>query len=231
MLRCAHCELPKEEHELFEVISKEGIVRVCKDCAQREEIPIIKTSRKISGLSKKRESVYERLSRIAKFNSRIQRTEEEREFMRRQDAKLKRIADENFRKNIIDEPKPDFLIDNFHWKIMRVRRLKHLTQAQLAKEISEPEAAIKAIEKGVLSRGSHKLIEKIEDYFGIRITYPEFREKIKSRTEIEFDPVTTKKLTIADLKEMQGNPNQDIKDLGEDLIFEDDDDLEFEEED
>ena len=50
--------------------------------------------------------------------------------------------DKNYKEKVGEDlskkPRAD-LVDNFHWIIMRARRMKKLTQAQFAKEIGESE--------------------------------------------------------------------------------------------
>ena len=161
---CFNCGISEESVKLFNAIGKEWIIKICGDCALRENIPIIKKSeisKDVQFNVNKKESVYERLSRLSGFKHKEQKSEKEIEQLKKQDTILKEIINKNYYKNISNEPKPDFLINNFHWRIMRARRLKHLTQEQLAKKINEPEVAIKTIEKGILPRGCDNVIIKI----------------------------------------------------------------------
>lgn len=227
---CFNCEISGEKAKLFTAISKEGIVKVCKECAEKNNLPILKDVSKLPNQDPPpRESVYKRLSRIAGVTPKIKKPEAQEEARKKQDEKLKKIAEKNYLTKISDEPKPDFLIDNFHWKIMRARRLRHISQGQLAKAIAEPEIAVKMIEKGILSRGNYDLISKIEDHLGIKITKEEFTGRIEEeRKKIGFDPISTRKLTISDLKEIQGGETpmksefQEETDLEEDILQIDD---------
>lgn len=238
---CFNCGISEEKARLFDVITKEGIVKMCKKCASNEDIPLIKKRPKNSYFAynkfNKRETVYERLSRISGVDSKNRKSEKEKAELKKQETTLKDLVDKNYQKNISKEPKPDFLINNFHWIIMRKRRLKHITQEQLAKAINEPKAAIRMIEKGILPRGVYNLIEKLEKYFDVRLTQKEFSKKIEIKPKkIGFDSITTKNLTISDLREMQRKKETKIfegkKDLDEEnenlleegnhnLIFED----------
>jgi len=212
---CFNCGISEEKTKLFDSISKEGIVKICKECASKDNIPIIKKRPENSYFSRnnltKKESVYERLSRISGVKPRNIKSEEEEKLLKKQEIALKNIVDKNYYKQISNEPKPDFLIDNFHWVIMRRRRAKHITQEQLAREINEPEKAIKMIEKGIIPRGVYDLIEKIEKYLDIIITKKEFSKQIENKPKkIGFDTITTKNLTISDLKEMQKQKEKNL---------------------
>jgi len=219
MDECFNCGISEEKTKLFDAISAEGIAKVCEECAKNENIPLIKKPLGNTLPKKKRESVYARVSRMSGFDSRI-KIPKKTESLKKQDTSLKEIIDKNYYNQISNEPKPDFLIDNFHWIIMRARRRKHLTQAQLAKEIKEPETAIKVIEKGIIPRGIYDLIKKLEKYLSIRIVKKEFKEKMESsEKKISFDPITTKSLTIEDLREMRKKEQEEID---EEPLFEDD---------
>jgi len=108
---------------------------------------------------------------------------------------------------------------------MRARRAKKLTQKQFAEAIEESEEAIKMAEKGVLPKDDFVLVNKIENYLGIRIKDESARERsfdeevnqVKEEfvhnveeDKIKFDDVTTKTLTIADLQEMKKKREEEI---------------------
>lgn len=61
------------------------------------------------------------------------------------------------------------LIDNFHWKIMRVRREKGLNRKQVAQAIGESEESIKKIEYGELISDDYILVTKLENYLNISL--------------------------------------------------------------
>ena len=66
------------------------------------------------------------------------------------------------------QPHPD-LIDNFHWTIQRVKRIKRITREQFAKGIGESEVNVKMIEQGFLPENDYRIINKIEGYLGISL--------------------------------------------------------------
>ena len=61
------------------------------------------------------------------------------------------------------------LVDNFHWEIVNVRKLKNMTRKQLAQAVNESEEAIKMIENGILQSDNYILINKIQSYLGINL--------------------------------------------------------------
>lgn len=126
----------------------------------------------------------------------------------KEDSALRKIADKNFEKkvSIQRKPRPD-LIDNFHWVIMRVRRSKKITQEQFAREISEPLAAIKMAEEGILPERDYTLIKKIENYLGVvlikeELPKPEQRMPTPQKS-LNFDLHSSRNLTIADLRRIK----------------------------
>lgn len=61
------------------------------------------------------------------------------------------------------------LIDNFHWEILRIRKLKSITRKQLAKMTGESEETIKMIENAILPHDNYILINKIQSALGINL--------------------------------------------------------------
>ena len=86
--------------------------------------------------------------------------------------------------------------------------MKKLTQAQLATQIAESEAAIKMAEQGVLPEDDYRLVNKLENYLGIKIIRPEFVEKVRPPTSrrLSFEMDEAKILTIDDLRRLKEEP-------------------------
>ena len=130
--------------------------------------------------------------------------------MQKDDATLRKIVDKNFKKNftIQRKPRPD-LVDNFHWVITRFRRMKKVTQEQLARDISEPVAAVQMAEQGILPEKDYVLVKKLENYLGIVLIKEEAKAEEQTEnktTEIKtlaFEPHGSKTLTIADLRKIK----------------------------
>lgn len=103
-----------------------------------------------------------------------------------------------------------WLTRNFHWIIMRARRLKHITQEELAKSVGESEKTIKDIEKGIISKYNFQLINKIENHLRIKLMIMNNKSLINPaqakeqfKETMNFDKKTTEHLTISDLYEMK----------------------------
>lgn len=226
MAECIKCEISDEKAILYDAISKEGIVKICRRCNLEENLPLVHQIKKEGGIERER-NVYERLSRYAGINPEEHRKkfkegrEIKEDLTEKQNKTLKEIVNENYKKKIPKEkPKRDDLIYNFHWVIMRERRKRKLTQSQLAHEIQESEQAVKMIEQGYLpEEGANKLILKLEGFLKINISKKpisvsdetRYREIDPTKIQIErefqkevnFDTITTKHLTISDLKRMK----------------------------
>lgn len=225
MVECFLCGLSDKE-ALVDVISEDGIKKICRDCLKKENLPVIKKAYFIE--SGKRQSVYERLSRAAGISPNKTRIKESYE-LKKQEENLRSLVDKNYLKGFQGlqvQDEDENLVRNFHWIMMRVRRLKHLSQKQLADAIFEPEAAIKMAEQGILPKDGYKLIRKIENYLGVSLMKrdenleykpirkfgseikgiisqpPEIKEETKG-TEIDFSSSEIKDLTIGDLRAMK----------------------------
>lgn len=227
MAECYRCGVSDEEERLFNAISNKGVVKICRNCSEREEWPLIQPV----DLNKPErvQSIYERLSAMAKIDPEKHRkmiSEKQMEdeakkrrnlFSKEQDATLKQIIDRNFEKKKIQSRED--LIPNFHWVIMRNRRLKKLSQKQLAENIGEPESLIKSAEEGVILNNTDVFLKKLENYLGIKIRKGENqylsedsakKEAIeKLEKEGNFDRDTAESLTIADLQEIKKKKESD----------------------
>ncbi len=235
-MRCAICGVSGDKVRLFEAISlkEKGIIKICEACSKRENIPIVKrpTTFQLKKAEKSTQSskVYDMLADARKQKSNF-KSDVIKEFEKKQeDVNLKKIVDRNYEKFVPLEkkPRPD-LVDNFHWIIMRARRLRKLTQEQLAQELSESEAAIKMAEQGILPEDDHRLVSKLESFLGINLrkgtgkksdeikkyverAYSGIPEEAPTRI-IKFDPVMAKNITIADLRKMKEEVSEG-KELG-----------------
>lgn len=206
MAECYRCGVSDDKAQLFEAISKEGIVHVCRKCSFYDNLPMLRSGPE--GVERKM-SVYERLSRMAGIDRK--RTAPKSDLVRKQETTLRELVDKNFEERVKKQTKKrEDLIDNFHWAIMRTRRAKKLMQKQLADAISEPEKAIILAEQGVVPE-DNVLIKKIENYLRIKL----LKESGKKENPgiLKFDSETTKALTIADLNKMEKReqPTKELK--------------------
>ncbi len=233
MEECFSCGVSEKKTLLSDAISEKGIVKICRKCSFKEEVLIIKKPSFDFEEPEKRGSVYERVSKIAGIDPEKTKEPEKNPELEKQEDSLKKIVEKNFSMSVGGQSsftkKGEGLIDNFHWVIMRGRRAKHLTKKQLAEAIAEPELAVNLAEKGILPENSSKIIAKLENYLGIRIRKKgingnqgmfdaskagdDLLQK-KEITEIDFDPLISRNLTIADLREMKKKKEEEM--LGKD---------------
>ncbi len=125
MDECFKCGISGDKAFLMEAITNEGIVKICRKCSFEEDIPTIRKPTVMQLREpEKRQTVYQRLSKVAGIKD---RPVENRE-LKKQETTLKEIVDERFKSRIKEKKSaPEELIDNFHWVMMRVRRLKKIT--------------------------------------------------------------------------------------------------------
>ncbi len=167
-MECSICGASELVRPIFRALSPTGIVLVCENCAQEQGYPLVKKPEVKKEELEKRDSVYETMVRL----SGVKRKEPERFELIGQERKIKEVVSKNYEKKLKQEtislaPRPD-LVDNFHWIIMRVRRVKGLTQGQLADRIGETESAIKMAEQGIIPQG-YELLNKLERFLGVRL--------------------------------------------------------------
>lgn len=203
MEECHKCGMPETKTVLYEAILPEGIVKICKNCS-RENDPMIRNA---PGGNIKVLSVYERLRKLSGIDK-MKRSEPVK-VPDKDERELKRMVEENFTRNYKDDVDlVNSLIDNFKWVAMRARRIRHLTQEQLAKEINEPEIAIKMLEEGKVQ--NVKVIEKVENKLGITLRRQNRgppRQESSLNKEISFKD--TKNITISNIRDMTKKQDAD----------------------
>ena len=203
MDECFNCGASISKVRLFDAISDEGLIKICEKCSQEENIPMIRrpTTFQLKEAERK-QSFYERASGSLGKSAEI-----ETPAKKEQEVTLREIVDRNYEQRVSKDvgPRPE-MIDNFHWVIMRGRRMKKLTQTQLATQIAESEAAIKMAEQGILPEDDYRLVNKLENYLGIRIIRPEFVKAINPpilSRRLSFDMDEARILTIDDLRRLK----------------------------
>lgn len=206
-MECSVCGISEEKARLLDAISSKGIIKICEPCSKEEDMPILRrpTTFQLKEAEKK-PIIYKK-----PMPEEVEKTE----------TTLKDVIDKNYEAAVPKEKKPRLnLVDNFHWIIMRTRRLKKLTQEQLAKEISESIAAIKMIEQGILPEDDYRLVNKIEGFLRINLVkdvskIPKFSPEKSPARIIKFDTRIMKDLTISDLKQMKEQTEEISKSLEE----------------
>ena len=199
MKTCYRCNVSEGESLLYEGIGMEGVIFICNKCYRKNNIPLIEKKNIDMKEVEKRESVRERLARMAGIKV-------EKEFMPKrtlsgEDVSLKKIIEDNFQREAIREPsKVEGIANNFHWIIMRKRRIKKWSLQEFADLMFEPLAIVEALEKGVLPRDYIPVIKKVEGLLNIRL--------LKEKGEVGAQDIILQSkvptgITISDLKEKQ----------------------------
>ena len=210
MEECFKCHTLETKALLSDVILPRGLAKICGKCSSVVSFPIIKKV-SISQEKPKGSTVREALLRISGIEPREEK--EDIEKIKQEEIKLKEIVKRNFSKNLsFDLDLSKELIDNFHWVVMRARRMKHITKEQLAKSIQEPERIIELIEKGE-TPPRREIIRKIESFLGISIlkntgenktfekTYEAEPMELKKQSDLDFKNIDD--LTISNLQKMK----------------------------
>jgi len=175
---CFKCGITEDNAVLYDFISNKGISQVCRKCMIDE--PHLHMLKKPND-SKFRETnptptVYERLSIAAGINPYKEKEPKSKELIE-EEKKIFEFAEKNSQKEIETNPMPsENFVENFHWKIMRARRIQKLTQQELAEKLKVSVVSVKMLEKGKVKDGDFKFIQKVENYLNISILD---RDKIK----------------------------------------------------
>lgn len=202
---CFKCGASGDSVNLSRAISDRGIVPICDHCANIYKMPLIKkaTDKQIEE-SQRQKSVRDRLTGMnKKFNSEVN---------------LRDLVDKKFRERSM-QVHPD-LIENFHWTIQKVKRLKKITREEFAKGIGESDATVRMLEQGFVPNNDYRIIMKVENFLRVNLhkkgaqNFPEMpvdpMQKYSldssmissSEKKLAFDPESTKILSIDDLRAM-----------------------------
>lgn len=170
---CAVCEKEFDNSELKQVISKDGIIKVCRGCLNEDMLSLRRPNPNAFDNIYNREPVRPRLSQAAGLRKvegdkkRISDFGKDSGVLRGEP--LRKVANKKFEDAKKLPPNED-LIDNFHWILMRARRFRKISQKKLAEELQESESAIDLAERGVIPQGSDAFVRKLEQYLGVIIS-------------------------------------------------------------
>lgn len=229
------CPLCNAEKELVGAITNDEVMKMCRECAQRNDYPIaapatedqINKANRFQGV---RERLYGKGGVVASsapnsafnppsrpsspektvldptreishgeiYNRLVKYSKNSEEIEKQNKINVEKERHEVATKNIISESKNlgkyEELIDNFHWHIQHGRRLKKVSQKQLAEMIAEKEETIVSAEKGSLPEDYNKLVSKLEQFLNIKIKKKEDKPEIKNSLNEEDNSIIEENL-------------------------------------
>lgn len=214
--KCVRCERDENNVNLVKAIDNNEVISICENCAMLENIPIMRkpTLAQLENINKTK-NVKDRMAKISGVN-RQEKPEEKFATITldnlRKPKDYKTKLDTRFAMSKTHEPIN--LIDNFHWDIVAARRKMRISRHQLAERIGESELAVELLENKQTPEGSLRVINKLEQFFGIKLKKEDLKEKeeliaqLKAKKEADpnnfsFDSEMARNLTIADLKKMK----------------------------
>jgi ribosome-binding protein aMBF1 (putative translation factor) len=199
MKECFKCSANESEAVLMRAISKEGMVYVCNRCQIKERLPLIKEGGKVEEVGE-RMSVRQRLEIMSGVKRQNEPQIRSIQHMG-EEIQLKDLVEKNFQEKIkkADGKVYSEMVPNFHWIVMRKRRILKLSQEELANKIAESVSSIQALERGVLPSDYLPLVRKVERALGVFIMKEPKREFVPEDVVHESKAPTG--LTIGDLRE------------------------------
>src|SRR3989338_8804588 len=176
--KCAVCGVG---FDLVDAIDGHEIIKACSNCAEKSKFPIIQRP------------TTEQINRANKFYGVRDRLMVNRPELRvkketPEDKELKRVIAENAKLQKYED-----LVDNFHWHIQQGRRMRKISQKQLAEMIAEPEAVVNMAEQGKLPEDYNRIISKLEQFLKVKLKKQEDKpaneeaEQNQEQSEGEFD--------------------------------------------
>jgi ribosome-binding protein aMBF1 (putative translation factor) len=213
MESCIRCERESEEVKLVDAIYNREMVKICEECAISENMPIIrKPSTNQLKESEKPYSVGERMKRMAG----IAKNEIKKEEFKPAVLTLDRLRKPKDYKSILNNRfqqaktanQPLNLVDNYQWYILMARKNRKISRKQLADAIGETENTVRLIEEKFLPDDALRVINKIEQYFGIPLKQGSkpvayIDSKPAPARIIKIDSKVAGNVTIDDLRKMK----------------------------
>ncbi len=179
---CLVCKKSSQEVKILDAVKEARPVKICEFCARIEDVILIRkpSSRQLSDPNSSM-SVYNRLRRLSgidddEASTIVKNTPQnysQSDFSRGSDFGEYSIKK---RKEMMEKlNKPANLVDHANWIIQKERRNRRLTMKQLADAIGVGESVIKMVEEGKLPDDGRRVMEKIEQYFHIKLIKDELR--------------------------------------------------------
>ncbi len=249
MDKCFFTGISSEEEPLYDVIYDGNVVKASKAAVEDMGLMVLRKPKEFNLEEvNKRQSVYDRLSRMSGVDQKsfLKQKRPDNEEVRKdisarqKNVTLRDIVERKYKedkKNEIIEPRKD-LVDNFHWIIMRVRRIKKVTQEQMAKEMNVTVDSIKNAEKGIIGKDD-RFVNMLERYLNVKLFNDErsyikmpVPEPVRDAPRASPSAEPNKELTIAQLKEMSekyketkinepyGNPYEVEEEMNEEVEYE-----------
>ncbi|MBU0957489.1 MAG: hypothetical protein KKF56_01625 [Nanoarchaeota archaeon] len=155
---CFKCGKSENDVKILDAVSNNEMVSICDECAEFEEIPIIRkpSTYQLKEINNPR-NVKERLLRMAGLDKKEPTIDD-----LRTDFK---VSEED----VVMKSMPLNLIENFHWHIQNARKKSKLDIIQMSKILGENEFILRELEKGNLPDDAFMLLKKIEQYFQIKL--------------------------------------------------------------
>jgi len=159
-MRCAICKRESDEVELFEGILKAEMIRICRECAESEGVPIVKKPSEVQlEKANERYSVRERMERMSGVRETTEISEDQT-VTQGNLAKLRALPKKQFHEDVLD---------NYYWTLTHARRRRKLSINQFADLIKIDAKIIQAIEKGILPENFEEIFIQLESFLGIKL--------------------------------------------------------------
>lgn len=168
--RCVMCNA---YGDIVDAVGQEELIKVCSECARKNNLPVIHraTDEEMSKVHNYYRQNFNKNADLAVTKALTAKKSPE-------DRELENVLKRNIQKG--DYPE---LIDNFHWHIQHARRLKKLSQKQLAEAIAEKEIMIDLAEQSKLADNHEAFVTKLEQYLRVQL-----RKEPLKKPEVQESP-------------------------------------------
>ena len=159
-MRCTICKKSSDEIQIFEGIYNAEMIRICKECAEAEGIPLIKKPSEAQ-LSKANErySVRERMEQMSGMHKATEISGDQ-------------IVTQGNLAKLRIPPKKQYhidILDDYFWTLNIARRRAKFSIGQLSEKMQVEPQIIQEIEKGKIPENFEEIFIKLEAFLGIKL--------------------------------------------------------------
>jgi ribosome-binding protein aMBF1 (putative translation factor) len=159
-MRCAICKRENDEVTLFEGILKTEMIRICKECADTEGVPLVKKpSEDQLQKADERYSVRERMEIMSGIRDTTEISEDQT-ITQGNLAKLRTPPKKQYHEDVLD---------NYYWEVNIARRRRKLSIKQLANLIKIDAKILQSIERGKIPENFNEIFLQLESFLGIKL--------------------------------------------------------------
>lgn len=178
--KCSICERGKDETDLLDAVHLSELIKICPRCARVENIPLVR---------KPTQEQIEAGMKPSNYRERVRNFHKE-DINTTLENIRKRQEEKNIQNKLVSSrynSRPENLVDNFNWHIIMARKKIRISRKQLGEAIGESEETIRVLEDKMIPVNGLKVLEKIEQYLGVKLIKRENVTSLAGMKDVTLD--------------------------------------------